>query len=48
MVVSTTLEVYLSIFQITEHNKKVQLYIFPESKLGVISYEKVREDIEKD
>ena len=42
------LEVYNSIFKITEENNKFELYNFPDEKAGGISYEKVRGDIEKD
>ena len=41
------LEVYNSIFNITEENKKFELYKFPVSKIGGISYEKVRDEIVK-
>ena len=41
------LEVYNSFFNITEENKKFELYKFPDEKAGGISYEKVRIDIEK-
>ena len=42
------LEVYNSILNITEENNKFQLYKFPDEKAGGITYEKVRDDIEKD
>ena len=42
------LEVYDSIFDITEKKSKFDLYKFPDSKVGGISYEKVRDEIEKD
>ena len=42
------LEVYNSIFNITEENNKFQLYKFPDEKAGVVTYEKVRDEIEKD
>ena len=42
------LEVYNSIFNITEQNNKLKLYKFPDEKSGGISYMKVRDDIEKD
>ena len=41
------LEVYNSIFNITEENKKFQLYKFPDEKAGGITYTKVRDEIEK-
>ena len=44
----TDLEVYNSIFNITEENNKFELYKFPDEKSGGISYIKVRDDIEKD
>ena len=42
------LEVYNSIFNITEENNKFKLYKFPDEKAGGVSYEKVRDEIEKD
>ena len=42
------LEVYISIFNITEENNKFQLYKFPDEKAGGITYEKIRDEIEKD
>ena len=42
------LEVYNSIFDITEQNNKFQLYKFPDEKSGSVAYEKVRDEIEKD
>ena len=44
----TDLEVYNTIFNITEQNNKFELYNFPDSKIGGISYEKVRDEIERD
>ena len=44
----TDLEVYNSIFNITEDNNKFKLYKFPDEKAGGITYEKVRDEIEKD
>ena len=44
----TDLEVYNSIFNITEKNNKFELYKSPDEKSGGISYIKVRDDIEKD
>ena len=41
-------KVYSSIFDITKENNKFELYNFPDSKLGDISYEKVRDEIERD
>ena len=42
------LEVYNSIFNITEENNKLQLYKFPDEKAGGVTYERVRDDIERD
>ena len=42
------LEVYNSIFNITEENNKFELYKFPDEKAGGVTYEKVRDEIEKD
>ena len=48
MIGLTDLEVYNSIFNITEENNKFELYKFPYEKSGGVTYEKVRDDIEKD
>ena len=42
----TSLEVYNSIFKITEEDNKFKLYKFPDEKTGGVSYEKVRGEIE--
>ena len=42
------LEVYNSIFNITEENNKFELYTFPDEKAGGVTYEKVRDETEKD
>ena len=42
------LEVYNSIFNITEQNNKFELYNFPDEKAGGVTYEKVRDEIERD
>ena len=42
------LKVYNSIFNITEENNKFKLYKFPDEKTGGVTYEKVRDEIEKD
>ena len=42
------LEVYNSIFNITEENNKFELYKFPDEKSFGISYTKVRDEIERD
>ena len=47
MIGLTDLEVYNSIFNITEENK-FELYKFPDEKSGGVSYQKVRDEIEKD
>ena len=44
----TDLEVYNSIFDITEENNKFELYKFPDEKAGGITYTKVRDEIERD
>ena len=48
MIGLTDLEVYNSIFNITEENNKFELYKFPDEKAGGVTYEKVRKEIEKD
>ena len=48
MIGLTDLEVYNSIFNITEENNKFELYKFPDKKAGGVTYEKVRDEIEKD
>ena len=48
MVGLTGLEVYNSIYNITEENNKFELYKFPDEKAGGVTYEKVRDEIEKD
>ena len=48
MIGLTNLEVYNSIFNITEENNKFDLYKFPDEKAGGVTYEKVRDEIEKD
>ena len=48
MIGLTDLEVYNSIFYIAEENNKFQLYKFPDEKAGGVTYEKVRDEIEKD
>ena len=48
MIGLTDLEVYNSIFIITEENNKFELYKFLEEKAGGISYTKVRDEIERD
>ena len=44
----TDLEVYKSTFNITEKNNKFELYSFLDEKIGGVSYEKVRDEIERD
>ena len=48
MIGLTNLEVYNSTFNITEENNKFKLYKFPDDKIGGVTYEKVRDEIEKD
>ena len=48
MIGLTNLEVYNSIFNITEENNKFELYEIPDEKAGGVTYEKVRNEIEKD
>ena len=48
MIGLTILEVYNSIFNTTEENSKFELYKFPDSKSAGVSYEKVRDEIERD
>ena len=43
----TDIKVYNSFFNITEENKKFELYKFPDEKSGGISYEKFRDDFER-
>ena len=47
MIGLVNLEVYNSIFNITEENNKFELYKFPDEKAGGISYTKVRDETEK-
>ena len=48
MIGLTDLEVYNSIFNITEENNKFKLYKFPDEKSGGVTCEKVRDEIERD
>ena len=48
MIGLTGLEVYISILNITEENKKFELYKFPDERAGCVSYEKVRDETERD
>ena len=48
MVGLTDLEVYNSIFNITEENNKFEFYKFPDEKIGGITYTKVGDEIERD
>ena len=48
MVGLTDLEIYNSIFNITEENNKFELYKLPDEKAGGVAYGKVRAEIEKD
>ena len=42
------LEVYNSIFNLTEENSKLEHYKFPDEKSGGVSFEKVRDEIQSD
>ena len=48
MIGLTDLEVYNSFFNITKQNNIFELYRFPDEKSGGVSYEKVRDEIERD
>ena len=48
MIGLVNLEVYNSIFNITEENNKFKLYKFPDEKIGSITYTKIRDEIERD
>ena len=48
MIGLTYLEVQNSIFNITEQNNKFELHKLPDEKTGGVSYEKVRDEIERD
>ena len=48
MIGLTESEVYKSFFNITEKNKKFEVHKFPNEKAGGVTYEKVRDEIEKD
>ena len=48
MIGLTDLEVYNSLFNITEENNQFELYKFPDDKAGGITYTKVRDDIGRD
>ena len=48
MIGLSNLEVYNSTFNITEENNKFKLYKFPDEKAGGVTYEKVRDEIERD
>ena len=48
MIGLTNLEVYNSIFNITEENNRFELYKFPDEKAGGVTYEKVTDEIEED
>ena len=48
MIGLTDLEVYNSVFNITEENNKFKLHNFPDEEAGGIFYTKVRDEIEKD
>ena len=48
MIGLTGLEAYNSKFNITKENNKFEFHKFLDEKAGGVSYEKVRDDIEKD
>ena len=48
MIELTDLDAYNSIFNITEENNKLKLFKFPDKKAGGITFEKVRDEIERD
>ena len=48
MIGLVNLEVYNSIFNITEENNKFELYKMPDDKIGGVTYEKVKDEIERD
>ena len=48
MIGLTDLEVYNSIFNIAGENNKFELYKVPDEKAGGVTYEEVRDEIEKD
>ena len=48
MIGLTDLEVYNSIFNITEENNKLQIYKLPDERIVDITYTKVRDEIERD
>ena len=48
MIGLTRLEVYNSIFHITEEENKVKVYLFPQSRNGGISYEKFKDQTENE
>ena len=48
MIGLTDLEVYNSIYNITEKNNKFERYKFPDEKAGGVTYEKVGDEIERD
>ena len=48
MIGLTSLQVYISIFNLKEGNNEFKLYNFSDSKSGHFSYEKFRDGIERD
>ena len=48
MISLVDLKVYNSIYNITEENNKFEIYKFPDEKAGGVTYEKVRDEIERD
>ena len=47
MIGLTSLEVYKSLFNLTKENNKFKLCKFPDEKSGGVSYEKLRDEIER-
>ena len=48
MIALTSPEVYNSVFNITKAKNKFEVYKFPDERSGGVSYEKFRDEIEKD
>ena len=47
MIGLTSLEVYISLFNITKGKNKFELYTFPVSKRGRVTYEKFNDEVEQ-
>ena len=48
MIELTSLEVYNFSFNVSKHSNKFKLYKYPDTKSVSVSYEKIRDEIEKD